>query len=108
MSWKVFAAALAIVLNSAGVWAQTTPTGSITGQVVDAQGAVLPGVTVSVTSAALQGTRTAITSGNGDYIIPATSTAPYRSRLARPIRVRNGRASGRSCSPARWLMKACS
>jgi len=70
-------AGLAVLLYAAGVWAQTTPTGSITGQVVDAQGAVLPGVTVSVTSPALQGTRTAVTSGNGDYIVPFLPTGDY-------------------------------
>ncbi len=60
MGSRVLVAGLAVLLYAAGVWAQTTPTGSITGQVVDAQGAVLPGVTVSVTSPALQGTRTAV------------------------------------------------
>ena len=77
MGSRVLVAGLAVLLYAAGVWAQTTPTGSITGQVVDAQGAVLPGVTVSVTSPALQGTRTAVTSGNGDYIVPFLPTGDY-------------------------------
>ena len=57
--------------------AQTTPTGSITGQVEDAQGGLLPGVTVTAISPSLQGARTAVTSKNGDYIIPFLPAGEY-------------------------------
>lgn len=77
MRLKMLAVVLAILLCADGAHAQTTPTGSISGQVVDPQGGVLPGVTVSVTSPALQGTRSTVTSGNGDYIIPFLPTGDY-------------------------------
>jgi len=43
------------------------PTGTLSGHVTDATG-ILPGVTVSTISPSLQGTRTAVTNENGDYI----------------------------------------
>ncbi len=43
------------------------PTGTLAGHVTDGK-APLPGVTVTATSPALQGARTAVTSVNGDYI----------------------------------------
>ncbi len=70
MRFRTVAAGLLSVLAAAALQAQTTPTGTITGQVVDAQGGVLPGVTVTVVSPSLQGTRSAVSSSNGDYIIP--------------------------------------
>ena len=54
------------VLSAAPALAQTAPTGTITGNVVDAQGGLLPGVAVTASSPSLQGTRTAVTSKNGD------------------------------------------
>jgi len=45
-----------------------TPTGTISGRVTDSGGLPTPGATVTVESPNLQGTRTAVTSQNGDYI----------------------------------------
>ena len=75
------AAALAI-LPGALAQAQTTPTGTITGHVEDAQGGALPGVTVSVTSPSLQGTRSATTSTNGDYILPFLPAGEYTVKFS--------------------------
>lgn len=69
--------AMAIVLAAATVWAQGNPTGAVSGQVVDPDGLALPGVVVTATSPVLQGTRTATTSGNGDYIIPFLPPGDY-------------------------------
>jgi hypothetical protein len=57
--------------------AQTTPTGTITGHVEDPQGGLLPGVTVTASSPSLQGTRSAVTSKNGDYVIPFLPAGEY-------------------------------
>lgn len=65
------------VLTAAPAPAQTTPTGTITGTVVDAQGGLLPGVSVTASSPSLQGIRTAVTSKNGDYIIPFLPAGEY-------------------------------
>ncbi len=70
---------LALVLLMAAVAsAQTTPTGTVTGKVTDPEGLVLPGVTVTVTSPALQGARTAVTSANGDFILPFLPAGDYK------------------------------
>lgn len=69
--------AAGVLLAAANVLAQTTPTGTLTGQVVDQEGLVLPGASVTVTSPALQGSRSATTSANGDYIIPFLPAGDY-------------------------------
>jgi outer membrane receptor for ferrienterochelin and colicin len=70
---------LALVLLMAAVaMAQTTPTGTVTGKIIDPEGLVLPGVTVTVTSPALQGSRSAVSSTNGDYIIPFLPAGDYK------------------------------
>lgn len=55
-------------------FAQTTATlqGTVT-----TEGAPLPGVTVTITSPSLQGTRTAVTSGTGAYIFPGIPPGEY-------------------------------
>jgi outer membrane receptor for ferrienterochelin and colicin len=93
---KTSVAALLLFLVATGTWAQTTPTGTITGRVTDAQEAVLPGVAVTASSPALQGTRTVTTSPNGDYLIPFLPAGEYRlqfevsgfQKLERKVRVR--------------------
>jgi len=67
-----------VFLMAAVAMAQTTPTGTVTGKIVDPEGLVLPGVTVTVTSPALQGSRTAVSSANGDYIIPFLPAGDYK------------------------------
>ena len=63
-------ALISLLLSAASAFAQGNPTGGIQGKVLDPDGLALPGVTVTVASPALQGTRTVVTSVNGDYIIP--------------------------------------
>src|SRR6187431_2066058 len=63
--FAVFATVLALSLPSAAV-AQVL--GTVAGNVKDASGAVLPGVTVEVSSPALiEKVRTAVSGGNGQY-----------------------------------------
>jgi len=61
-------AAVALMTVAAGAAAQTT-TGTISGRVLDVQGAALPGATATAKSPNLQGSREAVTSENGDYIL---------------------------------------
>jgi outer membrane receptor for ferrienterochelin and colicin len=68
---------IAAALSPAPAFAQTTPTGTITGHAEDAQGGRLPGVTVTASSPSLQGTRSGVTSTNGDYIIPFLPAGDY-------------------------------
>ncbi len=73
-SWLLPAVALFAL---AGVAAAQTTNGTISGHVEDILGGVLPGVTVTATSPNLQGVRSAVTSGNGDYAIPLLPSGAY-------------------------------
>ena len=72
----VAAAAVALLLSPPPAVGQT-PTGTLTGRVVDQSGLAIPGATVSVTSPNLQGTRTTVTSANGDFILPSLPAGSY-------------------------------
>ena len=52
-------------------------TGAITGTVTDNTGAVVPGVTIVISSAALMGTRTTVTNAEGLYRFPALAPGEY-------------------------------
>ncbi len=69
--------ALAFVALASTAFAQGNPTGTISGRVTDPDNLVLPGVTVTAASPVLQGVRTAVTSGAGDYIIPFLPAGDY-------------------------------
>ena len=75
--------------------------GRLTGTVKDAQGAVLPGVTVTATSPALIGAQTVVTEANG-------STGSRRCRRA-PTRwsssCRDSRRSSARTSSWRWARR---
>src|SRR5438874_9828726 len=65
-----------LLLVAAGAFAQGT-TGALTGTVTQA-GANLPGVTVTIASPTLQGTRTTVTNEQGDYNFPAIPPGQYK------------------------------
>ena len=72
--------ALALVAFAASAYAQgggASSTGTIQGRVTDAQGAVLPGVTVTATSPSALGAQTAVTSETGNYRFPAIPPGEY-------------------------------
>jgi hypothetical protein len=78
----VLALILAISLAAAGrTAAQGNPTGTVSGHVVDQAGLAVPGATVTASSPALQGVRTATTSENGDYIIPFLPAGDYEVKF---------------------------
>src|SRR6266540_2553200 len=65
-----------VVLLGTSVWAQGTA--QIGGRVADESGAVLPGVTVTVTQTDTGFTRTVVTDETGSYVMPNLPTGPYR------------------------------
>jgi hypothetical protein len=91
----LFACALAALATP--LLAQGTPSGQISGRVLDPDGLALPGVAVTAESPALQGVRSAVSSSNGDYIIPFLPAGDYKvtfglsgfAELAQRIRVAN-------------------
>jgi hypothetical protein len=74
--WRIraFVCALVACLASPALAQQT---GSIGGTVTDAQGAVLPGVTIEARASVLPGPRTAVTAGDGRYQLPALPPGDY-------------------------------
>jgi hypothetical protein len=69
-------AAVAIVLFSGSAWAQATAT--ISGTVRDQSGAVLPGVTITVTQQETGLLRTTVSNDTGSYVLPNLPLGPYR------------------------------
>jgi hypothetical protein len=72
---------LILSLAIALLWAlpaftQGNPTGKLSGR-VSSGSEPLPGVTVTVTSPSLQGTRSTVTSANGDYLFPSLPAGEY-------------------------------
>ena len=67
-----------LAATATGAAAQGRQTGTIRGTLLDAQGLVLPGVTVTVRSDAMQGVRTTVTDINGNYRILALPPGEYR------------------------------
>jgi Carboxypeptidase regulatory-like domain/TonB dependent receptor len=76
MRFNVLAALLVLVVAAAPAAAQV-PTGTISGHLVSTDGLALPGVTVTATSPSLQGSRTAVTTANGDFILPLLPPGDY-------------------------------
>jgi hypothetical protein len=66
MPKRILAAFACVAMLATPLLAQRT-TGGIVGTVKDASGAVLPGVTVSLTGATIVGTQTATTNADGLY-----------------------------------------
>ena len=79
--WTTGLWALLVTLTiSATAFAQgggASSTGTIQGRVMDAQGAVLPGVTVTATSPSAIGAQTTVTSETGNYRFPAVPPGNY-------------------------------
>ena len=73
------ALALLLCLNATAASAQTA---EVNGKVTDASGAVLPGVTVTLTQTETGFTRTVVTEGSGSYVMPNLPTGPYRLEVA--------------------------
>ena len=75
---RIVSFAVAIVsLSAASALAQGQQYGSVGGTVSSQENAPLPGVTVTATSDALQGSRTAVTDVNGVYSVPGLAPGHY-------------------------------
>ena len=75
-------AAVVLAFGLAPVAAQTGQTfGEIDGKVLDGQGGILPGVTVSLSGPAVMGIQTAVTNERGVYRFPAVATGTYQLKF---------------------------
>ena len=77
MRSKIVMALIVMLAAATLASAQGNPTGAIRGAVSDPDGLALPGVTITVASPAMQGSRTVVTSANGDFIIPFLPPGEY-------------------------------
>ena len=71
---------LAVVIGmfvSSSVYAQIGQ-GRLSGTVTDSQGAVMPGVTVTVTSPSLIGAQSTVTEANGKFLFPSLPSGTYK------------------------------
>ena len=76
-------AALALVVGGSSAWAQSQ-TGEIFGKVTDASGAVLPGVTVTLTGPSLLQPQVAATSESGSFQFPRLNVGTYNVKFELP------------------------
>ena len=71
--------ALVLCLTLGGTaFGQGVQTGTLVGSVTSNDGAALPGVTVTVTSPALQGERSTVSAVNGDFVLRGLPPGQYR------------------------------
>ena len=76
-----FMGVIALLMASSVVSAQLS-TAQLSGRVTDESGAVLPGVTVTVTQTGTGFTRSDVTSGNGAYLMSNLPPGPYRLEVS--------------------------
>ena len=72
---------LTTLVTTVPAWAQTA-TAELNGRVTDSSGAVLPGVTVTATQTATGLERTAVTDGEGAYLLTNLPPGPYRLEIS--------------------------
>lgn len=78
-AWVHLVLLLLALVTAVPAAAQTVSatTGAINGKVTDNTGAILPGVAVTITSASMMGSRTAVTTEEGLYRFPAVPPGEY-------------------------------
>jgi outer membrane receptor protein involved in Fe transport len=78
---RVLALISTLLALAAPVFAQGEQAGAVRGRLTSSDGVALPGVTVTVASPSLQGTRTVVADVNGVYSIPGLPAGDYSVRL---------------------------
>ncbi len=77
MRTRTMLVAWALLCIALPAFSQTNPTGTISGRLVDQQDLPVVGATVTIHSPALQGSRSAVSSANGDYVVPFLPPGDY-------------------------------
>ena len=77
MRFRAIVLALAALVGTRAIASAQQPTGQIFGKVTDQSGAVMPGVTVTLTSPILLQPLVAVTSETGTYQFPRLEVADY-------------------------------
>ncbi|MEO7272710.1 MAG: carboxypeptidase regulatory-like domain-containing protein [Vicinamibacterales bacterium] len=79
--WCLLVVMLVAAAASPATLAAQTMTGSISGTVVDAQGAVVPGATVTIVDEATSSPRVAVSDGRGDFQVTNLQAGRYTVRV---------------------------
>src|ERR687895_853373 len=80
MGRRILAITVMFLALAASIWAQT-PSGEISGTVVDSSGSVMPGVRVTLTNAATNAIRLTQTNESGVYVFPAVPPGTYALKV---------------------------
>jgi len=81
MCRRILFACAALLLTASFAAAQGQQTGTLQGTVLDTSGLALPGVTVTVSSPALQGERATVSGASGDYVLRGLPPGQYDARF---------------------------
>ena len=76
--WTMAALTIALAATAFSAAAQSGPTGSLTGRVIDQSQSAVPGVTVTATNLATNDTRVEVTNGEGVYRLGALTVGTYQ------------------------------
>ena len=79
-SFGLFIGVFLVLLTASPAFPQAT--GELAGRVTDESGAVLPGVTVTAAQTETGFSRTAVTDGEGRWVMPNMPTGPYRLEVS--------------------------
>ena len=84
MKWKLTLLSLLVVVlaGTGSIFAQGMQTATLEGTVSGSDGSPMPGVTVTVSSPALMGERTAISNGSGEYFLRGLPPGDYRIKFS--------------------------
>ena len=98
---RVLAGALLVLIAAAPLVAQSTAT--LQGTITDSQGAILPGVSVTIRNTATGVERSAVTDAAGQYVAPSLAPGRYMVLVApRGLRRSDERASSSRSHRSPW------
>jgi hypothetical protein len=80
--WRIMLFALLVVVLAGSVFAQGVQTATLEGTVSGSDGSPLPGVTVTVTSPALMGERSAISTSTGEFVLRGLPPGDYSIKFS--------------------------
>src|SRR5437588_12517654 len=84
MKFKAIVLSLVALLAASAIASAQSQTGEVFGRATDSSGAVLPGVTVTLTGPVLLQPLTAVTSETGSYQFPRIEIGSYTVRFELP------------------------
>src|SRR5215472_1270338 len=78
-----FCLGIFLSLGAPPAWSQATSTGTVSGQVTDAQGAIIPGAEIKVTDVSTNIARTTVSNDAGRYIFVDVPPGTYNITISK-------------------------